>query len=173
VKAVDFDVLFARYVADPAATVGFERWGTSLWFSRGGLRAALLRTELRGTWPFELTLVLSHDCVRDFEGRAPAPRSRNTSVWPVKLQPSRAEDFLERWRYQPWNTGRVPADTMSDRKTDALLDAIGRALTRTFPRVTDVLTPAAMLDQLVRYGEDAWCEQRWIADYRRVVESAT
>ena len=76
-RAADFDALFNRVLVEPLARVGFEPWGKSLWLVDAGLRAAILRTELRSGWPFELTLVIGHDCLRDFDDHLPPPRSRN------------------------------------------------------------------------------------------------
>ena len=164
-EASRFDGLFVRHVVGPAERAGFARWGKGLWFERQGLRAALLRTELRYIWPFAFTLVVGHDCLRDFDDRLPAPRSRNPSEWPVKLRPSLARDLVDGWTYLPWNTGRWPADTMEDKVVAEQLAAIGDALAASFPEVIEHLTPAAVVQQLRRNGDSAWCERRWIADY--------
>lgn len=166
VRASEFDVLFERDVVDVVASVGFEPWGKSLWFSTGGMRAAVLRTELRSQWPFRLTLVVGHDCLRDFEDRCPAPRSRNVSEYPIKVRPSDADALLGDWHYQPWNQGRCPADELSDEQVESQLASIGRVLTAAFPAIVNVLTPERMLDEIGRHGERAWCERRWMSDYQ-------
>jgi hypothetical protein len=84
--AATFGAYFEELVLPPALDVGFEPWGKSLWMERDGLQVGVLRTELRNTWPFQLTLVVRHDCLRDFEDRVPPPRSRNVSEYPVKAR---------------------------------------------------------------------------------------
>lgn len=168
VRAAEFDSLFRTHVVEPLRTVGFERWDSSLWFEDSGLRAAVLRTELRSTWPFKLTLAVGHDCLRDSQDRLPAPRSRNPSDYPIKLEPSAARSLLGRWRYVPYNLGRFPADELTDGKVaDQLLD-VRSALADTFPGLLTTVTPDAVLRQLKQHGEGSWCERRWIADYERL-----
>lgn len=165
--ASTFERLFVQHLAEPATAVGFERWGKELWLDGPrGMRAAVIRTEARSTWPFELTLVLGHECLRDFEDRVPAPKTRNPSEWPIKIAPSKAADLLKRrWRYESHNLGRWPSDVMDDVAAIDQLQQIGMALTGTFPDVADVITPEAVRQQLAKRGEDAWCELRWVADY--------
>lgn len=167
-----FERLFVQHVTEPSVAVGFERWGKGLWLDGPhGMRAAVLRTESRYTWPFELTLVVGHDCLRDFEDRNPAPRSRNPSEWPIKIAPSDAAGLLKRrWRYEPHNLGRWPSDVMDDAAASEQLQQIGRALTTAFPDVADVLTPVTVRSQVAKRGEDAWCERRWIADYDALID---
>ncbi len=161
-----FESLFSQHVAEPARAVGFERWGKRLWFERDGLRAALLRTELRNVWPFELTLVVGHSCLRDFKGRQPAPRSGSPSEYPVKIKPSQTERLTTGYRYVPHNLGRPPSDVLGDDTADAQLRQIGAALVEHLPSLSSCLTPQKVLAAIRRDGENAWCEQRWIDDYK-------
>lgn len=172
--AASFEERFRVLVAEPATTVGFERWGKDLWFERDGLRAAVLRTEPRHQWPFRLTLVVGHNCLRDFDDRRPPPRSREPSEYPVKIRPSDAQSLvrrLRRWRYEPYNLGRSPGDEMDDQHVDRQLEVIGTALVKAAPQLADRLTPRAVLDELTKRGEAAWAEQRWIEDYRAHLRS--
>ena len=168
VRAADFDLLFDSLVVEPTASAGFQRWGSGLWFEVGGLRAALLRTELRHTWPFAFTLVVGHTCLRNFVGQTSA-RSRNVSEWPIKVRPSQAPELATAgWRYRPYNLGRYPQDRMTAGEVQSQLAAIERGLSATFPAIVDQLTHTLMVEQLKRNGEQAWCEMRWIEDYEDV-----
>jgi hypothetical protein len=74
--------------------------------------------------------------------------------------------LVKRYRYEPYNLGRYPADEMSERGLDRQLKAIGKALAKAAPLLPNRLTPEVVLKQLVANGEEAWAEQRWIDDYR-------
>jgi hypothetical protein len=165
--AADFEVLFGRYVAAPARAVGFEFWGKDLWYESEGVRAALLRTELRHTWPFQLTFVLGHSCLRSFDDELPAPPSRNASEYPVKAAPAELKTLAKRFRYHPSNLGHHPQQTMREGRVDRQLDQVGQALVHWFPIAAQRITPTVLRDQIARYGEAAWCEKRWVEDYDR------
>jgi hypothetical protein len=160
-----FESLFALHVAEPARVVGFERWGKRLWFERDGLRVALLRTELRNIWPFELTLVVGHSCLRDFKDRQPAPRSASPSEYPIKIKPSQTAQLTTGYRYVPHNRGRWPSDVIGDDTAEAQLQQIGATLAQNLPSLSRDLTPQKVLAAIRRDSENAWCEQRWIDDY--------
>ncbi len=167
-RSEEFGALFGPLVVEPLVEVGFEPWGKSLWFTADGLRAALLRTDRRYVWPFQLTLVVGHDCLRDFEERLPAPRSRNVSEWPVKWQPSQATQLgTARWRYTPWNLGTYPQDTMVDGTVAEQLREIANALIEAMPRLLVSVSPEQVLRRLHGQQSPAWCERRWIDDYER------
>jgi hypothetical protein len=172
--AATFGAYFEELVLPPALDVGFEPWGKSLWMERDGLQVGVLRTELRNTWPFQLTLVVRHDCLRDFEDRVPPPRSRNVSEYPVKAPPSKAKAVAKRYRYRPYNLGSYPSDMMDlggDRaNVSRTLGKIGRALAEGVPQFAERLTPEALLREIERRGEGAWAEARWIEDYRRFLD---
>lgn len=166
--AATFDRLMVQHLVEPLAPLGFERWGKSLFYEHpDGMRAGVVRTEGRNIWPFRLTLAIGHARLRDFQDRVPAPRTTDLNQWPIKVAPSSATDLLKRrWRYRPHNRGLHgwPGDVFADETTADQLRQIRIALTATFPAVVDVLTPAVLRKQLVRRGEDAWCERRWIED---------
>jgi hypothetical protein len=170
-KAAEFEMLFDEHVATPAASVGFERWGKDLWFERDGVRAALLRTELRYIWPFEFTLVIGHSCLRDFDDSLPAPRSRDVSEYPIKLRPSDAVGLRHGLQYKPWNLGKYPQEMMQDGIVEEQLMRIGRVLVDSAPRFVCDVASEVVLAALLRDGEGAWCEQRWIEDYRNHLNS--
>jgi hypothetical protein len=136
---------------------------------RDGLRVAVLRTERYHMWPFSFTLVAGHDCLRDFDDRRPPPRSRNPSEYPVKAKPSDAKRLLKRYRYEPHNLGRWPADEMDDRHLPRQLSRIGGALQEAGPLLHRRLTPEVVLRELERHGEGAWAEARWMEDYREFI----
>lgn len=167
-RADDFTERFERLVAAPLAAVGFEPWGRSLWYERDGIGAALKRVELRNLWPFELSLLITHTGLRDTHDRPPGTRPKNPTDYPIAIAPSAASDLLgRRWRYRS-NFGRPPSDVMIERRVDRQLTAIATEVARTVPAVSGVLTPARMVDELRRHGEDAWIERRWIEDYERL-----
>jgi hypothetical protein len=171
--AATFGEYFEELVLAPASDVGFEPWGKSLWMERDGLHVGVLRTELRNSWPFQLTLVVRHDCLRDFKDRMPPPRSHDVSEYPLKAPPSKAKAIAKRYRYRPYNLGNYPSDVMDVDGDPATvrrtLDTIGRALAEGVPRFAERLTPEALLREIERRGEGAWAEARWIEDYRRVL----
>jgi hypothetical protein len=94
------------------------------------------------------------------------PWSRNPSEYPIKIRPSEIGDLAKRFRYRPWNLGHVPKDLMSDKDAPHQLAQLGSALERYVPALPDQLTPERIVANIERYGEGAWCEQRWIEDYR-------
>ncbi len=107
--AATFSGHFEDLVVGPALEVGFERWGKSLWMEQDGLQVAVMRTELRYTWPFKLTLLARHDCLRDFKDRVPPQRSQGPSEYPVKSPPSQARSLIDNYRYTPYNLFGFPA----------------------------------------------------------------
>ena len=166
VDATKFSEHFEELVAEPARRGGFESWGKGLWMQHDGVRVAVLRTETRNIWPFRFTLVAGHDCLRDFDDRCPPPRSPNPSEYPVKTRPSDARRLLKRYRYEPHNLGRWPADEMDDGHLRRQLSEIGGVLEEVGPQLPRCLTAEIVLRELERNGEGAWAEARWIEDYR-------
>lgn len=168
--AETFSGHFEQLVVQPAAQAGFVPWGKSLWLARDGVEIAVLRTESRHMWPFELTLVLRHDCLRDFKDRVPPPPSRDPSEYPVKAPPSRAGKLVKRYRYRPYNLGRFPSDEMpyagDEHAVRERLRAIGETLVEATPLLVHRLTPDVLVREIQRRGEGAWAENRWLEDYR-------
>lgn len=164
VRAGEFDGLYDEHVRRPATAVGWEPWGKSrLRIAYGPVRAALVRTELRHTWPFELTFLASHECIRDFKDvRGGFPSE--PSEWVVKANPGELSQMTKRWRYSPHNLGHVPALQMSDRNAAKQLRVVGADLVAITPVLEEVFESTRLLDELRRHGENAWCEQRWIED---------
>jgi hypothetical protein len=169
--AASFDALFQRYVVRPACAVGFEPWGKSLRYESHGLRAALLRTDLRYTWPFAFTFVAAHSFVRDFDDRLPFPWTREPNPYPVKLRPTATPALLDGYRYEPDHLKFWPQDEMVDGTVEAQLDQIGRALVTTGPELPSVLAPDIVLRQLIAGSRGAWAEERWIADYQGALDA--
>jgi hypothetical protein len=114
---------------------------------------------------FELTAVITHTFLRDFDDRRPAPWSRNPSEYPIKMKPGEISNLLNGFRYEPWNLGRVPRDQMADSTVADQLRHIGQELVACLPLLPGLLTPQVMVDAIHAGGEDAWCEKRWLEDY--------
>jgi hypothetical protein len=175
VDAATFNGWFDELVVRPTQQVGLEPWGKSLWMERDGLQVALIRTGRPAIWPYSLTLIARHVCLRDFDDRMPPPRSRNASEYPVKVAPSQAKSLVKRYRYKPYNLGKFPDDLMDpwgdERKVRRLLEKIGRTLADVVPVLPDCLTPEVVLREIERHGEGAWVEARWIEDYRKFLAS--
>ena len=73
------------------------------------------------------------------------------------------------WRYEPHNLGRWPADVVpypdwSSDQISQFLAQIGENLAAVLPGLHVALPAERMLERLRHDGEDAWCEQLWIAD---------
>lgn len=88
------------------------------------------------------------------------------------MLPSRASDLLDGGSYTPMNLWRYPREAMADAAVADQLEAIASELVRCVPLLPSVLTPDVALALIERDGEDAWCERRWIEDYRAWIAAA-
>ena len=112
-----------------------------------------------------------HTFLRPINSDDPDQRLLGVSDFPRKLT---FGDF-EGWRqpsltYRPENTGHWRIDDFEYANASAEDVSVGlRKLCKTvenrvLPWVRS-LTEAGELAQIKSYGEDAWCEKRWIEDY--------
>lgn len=163
-NAAEFEALFDDLVRQPALEAGWEPWSkTRLRIAQGPVRAALVRSELRHTWPFKLTFLASHERVRDFDDAA-GGFPPNPNEWVVKSNPLALKKAIKRYRYQPFNLGTIPGHTFSDRRAPKDLRSIGKEIVAAVPILERAFSAEALLAQLRQHGEGAWCEQRWIED---------
>lgn len=163
-RAEAFEALFDELVRRPAASVGWEPWGPSrIRIARGAVRAALVRTELRNAWPFELTFLATRSDLRDLAGN-PSDFPREPNDWLVKADPAELRRWRRGWTYEPHNLGNVPTQTLSDRAAKRHLRRIGEDLTTIAPMLEVLFSRQHVLQELQIRGEGAWCETRWIED---------
>lgn len=182
----EFDLLFEECVEFPLRKEGFHRYKKTktLVMTRGDAQLSLIRLGGRRTRPGHVAQIICfrHIFLRPTQGDDlvvddPVEFTLEPSDYPFKLLPRDFTRFtLMRPRYRPLNLGLGEYDLY--RFEDKTSDRVRRDLTR----LRDILVnealpwssqmrPWVVAEQIKRYGEKAWCEMRWLADYEAHMSS--
>jgi hypothetical protein len=170
--AKGFNCQYEDLLVEPLRNVGFRTHGQSLSYTTDQTVLALIRFQTKFSALAQEThflLCVRHVFLRTLE-REPAKKFlTNPSEYPFKLPVSNlSESLLLDWRYEPINLGPRKYDTirfgqMSD-ASEILLDMTHR-ITRRGLAWMEHLAPPTALEQVKKFGENAYCEKIWIEDY--------
>lgn len=175
-KADEFNALFDTHFAQPLISVGFEYIGKghSLRLTDDTRQLLILRAGGRMAMPgmMRTTICFRHTFLRPIASDDPYSGSIYVEDCPRKLT---LADFGG-WRkpapkYRPMNLGNWPRDDFpyADRNAEDVAQRLEHTLEKVRSRIVPWATSRTAreeLDQIRRYGEDAWCERRWIEDYK-------
>ncbi|MDV4145982.1 hypothetical protein [Shimia sp. FJ5] len=172
----EFDSLFDEEFAHPLIEMGFAfvRKTKSLRYQSG--TRDLWINRIRGKWPHpgiaRTTICFRHSFLRPVSSDDPNSTKLIADDFPRKL----TFDDFDGWRtpsltYRPENSGRWATSDL--KYGDMTEQAVRKRLrkmkmlveTRVLPWANS-LTEQGELSQIAQFGEQAWCEKRWMEDYR-------
>ena len=178
--AKEFNQQYQSILGEPLAKIGFQAHGQSLFCIKDETVFALLRRSRKGSGFLREThfvVCIRHSFLRTLEKEPVERPLTEPNEYPFKFRVSELSRELQReWHYYPCNLGHWKYDTIS---FGDLGDATS-LLTRMRDQVVEYgmawmarLTPAIALAQLMRHGEDAYCERIWIEDYEAFLSRAS
>lgn len=172
----EFNELFDEEFAHPLKGLGFvfvEK--TKSLRYQSGTRDLWIR-RIRGKWPHpgvaRTVICFRHSFLRSVSSDDPNSTKLIVDDFPRKLT---FEDF-DSWlkpslKYHPENSGRWSTSdfTYGDQAPKAVIKRLRKMRNLVETRVLpwfSATTEDSELSQIMQYGEQAWCEKRWIDDYR-------
>jgi hypothetical protein len=178
-KAAEFNGIYDRVLVQPLLAAGFVQHGPSLFFFEDSGVLSLLRHQNKWsslTQSTLFTVCIRHHFLRDLE-RQPCERlSRSINDYPFKIQPSKLRpDFLRSgWHYEPCNLGHWPEDRIEYGNAAASdvtsqLEGIRDSVYLVGLPWLRFLVPVEARNQILKYGESAYCEKIWLEDYERFI----
>ena len=183
--AAQFNKLYEQLVVNPLCESGFERRGRQVYFEFGESILALLRFERKFSAFVQETYVsmcLRHRFLRSTQDDCvPDARTDRTIDYPFKFRPSTFNRrALKKWKYRGyyaesrahnWDLLEYGA-VRSPLAVHKILETItanalvcGRAL-------AEQITPERAQIELLKRGDNVWCEKRWNEDYQLQSRSA-
>jgi hypothetical protein len=131
---------------------------------------------IRGKWPHagvaRTTICFRHRFLRPVSSDNPESSKLIVDDFPRKLTFEDFDQFLPpSLEYRPENSGRWRTSNFvyGDQTQEAVKKHLRKMRelveTRVLPWVNSI-TQESELSQIIRYGEQAWCEKRWIEDYK-------
>jgi hypothetical protein len=164
-----FDMLFNERVADRLARIGFVSKSKTLYLPEKHFTIALLRLGGRMSSPGSVSHILCfrHSFLRDRTEQIPSKFPTEVFDYPYKFKP--LEDDDKELIYRPQNLNydyeRLHWESADERSVSQKLDRIAARIEDRFLPWAKTLTPATARLEITQFGENAWCEQMWIADY--------
>ncbi len=173
---IEFNKLFDEEFAHPIIGLGFKFVGRtkSLRYANGTRDLWIKR--ISGKWPHpgiaRTAICFRHSFLRPVSSDDPNSMKLIVDDFPRKLTFEDFDGWLKpRLKYHPENSGRWSTSDCAygDKTPEAVTKDLRKMKrlveTRILPWVASV-TEDSELSQIVKYGEQAWCEDRWIDDYR-------
>ena len=177
----EFDNLFGREFAQPLIERGFEMVGRgpSMRFLDGNRELLILRQGGRLARPgFARSVIcFRHTFLRPIESEDPQKTPIHVEDCPRKLIFDDFEGwFRPRLTYIPENSGRwrihdLQYSQADKRKIAVQLERLVTTVTKRILPWAQSLTEMGELSQIKEFGENAWCEKRWIQDYERFLST--
>jgi hypothetical protein len=180
VDAKEFNQQYENVLTLPLVKIGFYAHGQSLFCVKNEIVFALLRLSVKGSGFLREThfvVCVRHSFLRTLEKDPPRRYLTEPSEYPFKFRVSDLrQEMRKEWHYSPCNLGHWKYDTIRfGDLTDATsrLDDMRHQIAEYGMAWMERLNPAEALNQLKRYGEDAYCEKIWIEDYEAFLSQAS
>lgn len=174
-QSTEFNGLFTAEFTEPLIERGFQivGRGSSIHHVDGTRELLILRQggRLARQGVARSVICFRHTFLRPIESDDHAKKSVHVEDCPRKLTFDEFDGWFRRARnYQPQNSGRwrIHDIKYADLDSRQLSSCLKKLRTIVIERVlpwTQSLTEEGELSQIKRFGENAWCEQRWIEDY--------
>ena len=170
--AKEFNRQYDDLLVGPLTKIGFRTHGQCLSYTKNQAVLALLRFQMKFSGLTQRThflVCVRHAFLRTLERESAKKFLTNASEYPFKLPVSNLSDsLLLDWQYEPINLGPRKYDTirfgeMSD--ASEILQDMTHRITRSGLAWMEHLTPPTALEQVKKFGENAYCERIWIEDY--------
>lgn len=173
---LEFNTLFDDEFADPLTALGFAfvRSSKSLRYQNGPIDLWIKRIGGKRPQPgvARMAIAVRHSFLRPVSSDDPGSSKLIMDDFPRKLT---FEDFdggpNPDLTYRPQNMGRwgtsafVYGNQTPKTVRQCLRDLKDLVETRVLPWAAS-LSATGELDQIIKFGDGAWCETRWIEDYR-------
>lgn len=173
----EFAALFEECVEFPLSREGFERFRKtkSLVLTRDYTQVSLIRLGGKLTRPGCTAQIICfrHTFLRPIDTEHPVEFTLRPSDYPYKWRLRNFGGFaIKGPRYRPENLGKWKVDRycFESRTRQEVQKDLTRHKDTLINKVlpwSSRLTPFVAAEQIRKYGEDAWCEKRWIEDYER------
>lgn len=169
---VEFDNLFHAKADEKLGPFGFQLVGKSL-VLRDEIRTVnLIRLGGRMSLPGGISHLLGfrHSFLRDMNEQLPSRAPSEVYAYPFKFLPSVLMITpQESWRYCPRNLNydydRFEFRGLSPASVEVWLDRLFTLIGEGFLSWVNEMSPEVAAMQITKYGEQAWCERLWLADY--------
>lgn len=179
----EFNSLFITEFAEPLIEHGFQMVGrgNSMRHTDDTRELLILRQggRLARKGMARSVICFRHTFLRPIESDDPAKKSIYVEDCPRKF----TFDDFDRWfrrprNYQPENSGRwrIHDINYADLDPRQLSERLKKLRTIVIERVlpwTESLSEEGELLQIKKFGENAWCERRWIEDYENFLSRRT
>ncbi|WP_371226248.1 hypothetical protein [Roseovarius sp. 2305UL8-3] len=173
----EFATMFEQEFAQPLLEQGFDFVGRSksMRYVQENRELRILRQGGRLARPGSARSVICfrHTFLRPINSDDPSKEPIYVQDCPRKL----IFDDFDGWRqpkldYQPENLGRWRIHTLNYSEADARIvsECLGKLAVIVTKRIlpwVNSRTEAEELSQIRKFGENAWCEKRWIEDYEQ------
>lgn len=170
----EFKDIFDREFAAPLSAIGFAFMGRSRTLqylnNKSDLRIIRLGGRLLRQGEMRSVVCFRHTFLRPINSDDPA-NAKNVEDFPRKqIFQDFSGFFSPKIGYQPENTGRWRKDSFDyqNATNDDVIHRLRKFRYSVEKRIVpwaDSLSPEDEMKQIKRFGEQAWCEQRWIEDY--------
>jgi hypothetical protein len=163
----EFELLFDEEVAEPLSQRGFRRAGKSLYTTENLVSVSLIRLGGRMARPGAIAHMLCCrlSFMRDLTERVPDGFVPEPFAYPFKLLPGKLPATLH---YVPRNLNYDhEVITFQGRIRSAIRQELRQISSAILVRLlpwAGALTVASVEQQLLTFGENAWCERMWIED---------
>lgn len=173
----EFNELFLQFAEEPLRHCGFVRHKNTRTLMRTveSAQLSLIRLGGRLSRPgcITHTLCFRHTFLRPIESDEPVATSLEPNDYPFKLELSKfASANPDDLRYRPMNLGNWPRDRIEFGESEPgvvqgeLERFVDQLTTLVVPWVAS-MSPEVAAHQIATFGEDAWCERRWLEDYAK------
>ena len=176
---LEFDNVFNEEFAYPLLEAGFSfvGKGKTLKYTQGYNELRIIRVGGRLLRPgiMRSALCFRHTFLRPVRDENPTQTTIYVEDCPRKLTIQEFSGWIAgSLNYRPENGGRWRYDEVeyanfSEREVRNRLRALCDIVTDRVIQWSHSLTPEGELAQIKKYGEQAWCELRWIEDYERFI----
>ncbi|MBO6896045.1 MAG: hypothetical protein JJ868_01620 [Shimia sp.] len=172
----EFNLLYDDVFADPLSELGFHPVGKTKSLRRISGTRDLWIKRIKGKWPHpgvaRTAICFRHRFLRPVSSDNPNSTNLMVDDFSRKLTFEDFDGWLKpRLRYRPENAGRWSTSDIDygDRPPHQVendLRKMRKVVEKRLLPWVNALTEDGELAQIIRSGEDAWCETRWIEDYR-------
>lgn len=179
----EFNILFSSDFAEPLIEHGFQMiaHGSSMHHIDGTRELLILRQggRLARQGMARSVICFRHTFLRPVKSENPAQQPKYVEDCPRKFTFDDFDGWFRRSpNYQPENSGRwrIHDINYADLDPRELSKRLKKLRTIVSERVlpwTKTLSEEGELSQIKKFGENAWCERRWIEDYENFLSRRT
>jgi hypothetical protein len=173
-NAEEFNVIYDKTFVQALVAAGFVRRRTNLFFFEDSGVLAVIRHANKWSSLAQTTLLtvcVRHRLLRNLDKGPCDQFAESINDYPFKIQPSKMslDFFNDGWHYIPCNLGHWPEEKIEFGKDFggvAKIESIRNAILSSGQKWLKFLKPQEAYNQILKYGESAYCEKIWLEDYK-------